>query len=275
VLIYQLTNCTAYQMMGYVIKTDGGKVIVIDGGGFEQSGELYRVLEMVGKNVDMWILTHVHNDHYGAILELFSKYDDITVSGLWGNPAESQELIDTLTENQIVQENEWKEGSKKLPFPIHRFNIGQEFDFDSVHLEVIAVDNPEITVNNSNNQSVVFKVTDGDFSILFLGDLGVEGGEKLLKTSGDKIKCTAVQMAHHGQGGVDRPVYEHIGAKYAFWPTPKWLWDNTPYLGGEPDKGHFVTKITAKWMEELNTISVTSFESTIVFDTKTEEWKNI
>lgn len=38
--IYQLTNTTAYQMMGYVIKTGGGETIVIDGGNHGQSDEL-------------------------------------------------------------------------------------------------------------------------------------------------------------------------------------------------------------------------------------------
>ena len=33
-LICQLTNCTPVQIMGYVIKTKNGKLIVIDGGGY-------------------------------------------------------------------------------------------------------------------------------------------------------------------------------------------------------------------------------------------------
>ena len=274
-LIYQLTNCTAYQMMGYVIKTDGGKVIVIDGGGFNQSSELYRVLEMVGKNVDMWILTHIHNDHYGAIAELFRNYDDVKVAGLWRNTATSEEVINSLSEGEARQHYEWNEIEKEFDFPLHRFSLNEEFDIDNVHIEVLEIEKPEILVNNHNNQSVVLKFTEGDFTMLFLGDLGVEGGEKLLKTAGDRVKCTAVQMAHHGQGGVDIAVYKKIGATYAFWPTPKWLWDNTPYLGGEPGIGPFVTPVTIKWMEELDTINVTSFESTIVFDTRTRTWKNI
>lgn len=274
-LIYQLTNCTPYQMMGYVIKTDGGKVIVIDGGGFQQSKELHRVLDIVGKEVDMWILTHAHNDHYGAIIELFRIYDDIKVKGLWSSTNLSPEVVEKMSPNEKNEYLKWVEYREELSFPLHTFSIGQEFDIDSVHIEVIAVDNPDIFVNNNNNQSTVLKFTDGDFSLLFLGDLGIEGGEKLLKTAGDKIQATAVQMAHHGQGGVDKSVYEKISAKYAFWPTPDWLWDNGPYLGGMPGIGPFVTPVTIKWMEELDTINVTSFESTTVFDTKTQEWKNI
>ena len=273
--IYQFTNTTAYQMMGYVIQTDNGKVIAIDGGNFKQSAELYRILEMVGKNVDMWILTHTHNDHYGAISDLFKEYNDITVRGFWANPCSSEKAIELMPDNEKEQYYEWLEIEKELGFPIHKFSLNEEFDIDNVHIEVLGIDNPDIFVNNCNNQSLVLKFTEGDFSFLVLGDLGVEGGEKLLAAVGDKVKSTAVQMAHHGQGGVDRAVYERVGAKYAFWPTPKWLWDNTPYLGGEPGIGPFVTPTTIKWMEEFNTINVTSFDSTVVFDTKTEQWHNI
>lgn len=274
-LIYQLTNCTAYQMMGYVIKTDNGKIIAIDGGGFEQSSELYKVLEIVGKEVDMWFLTHTHNDHYGAIVELFREHNDVKVCGIWRNPCETARIIDLLPPGEKRQLDEWSKCEKELNIPLHKMRVGQEFSVDNVHIEVLAINNPEILVNNHNNQSVVLRLTEGDFSILFLGDLGVEGGEKLIKQAGDALKSTAVQMAHHGQGGVDRAVYELVGARYAFWPTPKWLWDNTPYLGGEPGMGHFETPVTAKWMKELGAINVTSFDSTIVFDTKTEQWKNI
>ncbi len=274
-LIYQLTNCTAYQMMGYVIKTDSGKVIVIDGGGFFQSSELYKVLEIVGKNVDMWFLTHTHNDHYGAIVEIFRKYNDIAVGAFYESPITSDEVKECMSEAELKQVNEWNECKKELNIPLHNMSLNQEFYVDNVKIEVLGIDNPDILVNNSNNQSVVLKFTDGDFSILFLADLGIEGGEKLVRVAGDRLKSTAVQMAHHGQGGVDKNVYEYIGAKYTFWPTPKWLWDNTPYLGGEPGKGHFVTPVTAEWMKELGAINVTSFDKTIVFDTECETWYEI
>lgn len=274
-LIYQLTNCTAYQMMGYVVRTDGGKVIVIDGGGFFQSSELYKVLELVGKNVDMWFLTHSHNDHYGAIIELFKEHNDITVGAFFESPITSDEVKKNMSEAELKQVDEWDECKKELNIPLHNMSLNEEFYVDNVKIEVLGIDNPDILVNNSNNQSAVLKFTDGDFSIVFLADLGIEGGEKLVRVAGDKLKCTAVQMAHHGQGGVDKAVYEFIEAKYAFWPTPKWLWDNTPYLGGEPGKGHFVTHITAGWMKELGAINVTSFDGTVVFDTKSKTWHEI
>ena len=34
------------------------------------------------------------------------------------------------------------------------------------------------------------------------------------------------QMAHHGQDGVERDVYDAIDADVRFWATPIWVWRN-------------------------------------------------
>jgi len=54
--------------------------------------------------------------------------------------------------------------------------IGDCFVFGDLILEILAVKNPEITTNLLNNSSVVIRVQANDVSVLFLGDLGREGG---------------------------------------------------------------------------------------------------
>lgn len=268
--IYQLTNCTFVQMMGYIIKTDNGKVIVIDGGGYGQSPELYRVLKQVGDHVDMWFLTHSHNDHYASIMELFREHPEISVAGLWRSNCNTPEVVAAMSDAERRELKEWLCFEQETMVPLHTLHMWQKFSVDSVEIEVLGINNPEILENNSNNQSVVLKITEGDFSILFLGDLGIEGGEKLLKVAGDKVISTAVQMAHHGQRGVAKEVYEKIQATYAFWPTPIWLWNNTATLEDAFNTGPYDTRRTVGWMEALGTINITSFSNSVVFDTKTK-----
>lgn len=100
---------------------------------------------------------------------------------------------------------------------------------------------------------------------MILGDLGVEAGDKLLKLQGDKVRADMVQMAHHGQNGAERRVYEAIGAKYALWPTPDWLWTNT-INPAEPGKGPWKTLEVRQWMEALNTKAITCLEETTIID---------
>jgi len=117
----------------------------------------------------------------------------------------------------------------------------------------------------------VFKITEGDFSFLILGDLGTAASDRLM-ASGKDITATAVQLSHHGQGGSPERLYKAINPKFAFWPTPEWLWNNEAYLGdGKPDTGPFTSRQTRKWMETLGVINITSFTHTTAFDTKTLE----
>ena len=90
---------------------------------------------------------------------------------------------------------------------------------------------------------MVYRVEVDGKSILILGDLGATSGRLLLETvDHELIKADYCQMAHHGQNGVQRDVYEVIRPTYCLWPTPSWLWHN---MGdGGYDTGIFNTVVT-------------------------------
>ena len=107
-----------------------------------------------------------------------------------------------------------------------------------------------IKQNEVNNSSVVLRIEAADRSLLILGDLGVEGGDRLLATNpSELIKADYVQMAHHGQNGVGKNVYEAIDPDYCLWPTPDWLWENN--AGRGYDTHIWKTIVTRGWMSEL------------------------
>jgi hypothetical protein len=88
-------------------------------------------------------------------------------------------------------------------------------------------------------------------SVLFTGDLGAEGGEKLLKSKyADALPSDYVQMAHHGQAGVTEAFYRKVNPSYCLWPTPQWLWDNDKGQG--KGSGHWKTLAVRAWMDKLN-----------------------
>lgn len=102
-----------------------------------------------------------------------------------------------------------------------RINIGKD------KIEVLRTYNPKIKNNAGNNSSSIYKMTVKKNTLLFLGDLGIEGGEELLSLNKSSIKnMDYVQMAHHGQAGVSEDVYKIINPKYCMWPTTDWLWKN-------------------------------------------------
>ena len=115
----------------------------------------------------------------------------------------------------------------------------------------MGVKNPEITSNAVNNSSLVIRVSDSNKSVLFTGDLGMEGGQKLLNSPyRKKLRADYIQMAHHGQNGVDEVFYEAVQPKYCLWPTPLWLWDNDSSQG--KGTGPWDTLRVREWMERLN-----------------------
>ena len=54
-------------------------------------------------------------------------------------------------------------------------------------------------------------------------------------------------MAHHGQHGVDREVYQAVHARAALWPTPQWLYE----LPDPAMKKTYATLQVRQWMKEL------------------------
>ena len=130
--------------------------------------------------------------------------------------------------------------------------IGQEiFLGEEILLKILGNKNPEILVNLVNNSSLIFQISSKFKSVLFTGDLGIEGGDKVLENiSNSEIKSTHVQMAHHGQAGVSQEFYTAVEAKIALWPTPKWLWNNNLDSKGF-DTGKWKTITVRNWMNEL------------------------
>ena len=72
-----------------------------------------------------------------------------------------------------------------------------------------------------NGQNII-----SDKDILFLGDSYLETGNELLKNCYNDLKSYAVQMAHHGQNGVGKEVYDVIDQSICFFNAPKWLYEN-------------------------------------------------
>ena len=60
--------------MGYIIVGESGKLTVIDGGNHEDAEQIIALLQKYSgesvPTVDLWIITHSHLDHYGALREI-------------------------------------------------------------------------------------------------------------------------------------------------------------------------------------------------------------
>jgi beta-lactamase superfamily II metal-dependent hydrolase len=248
--LWQLQNQTGTQMMSYVIQTVHEKVIVIDGGMAGDAPFLAKFLLGLGGTVEDWFVTHAHNDHFDALAELLKQPGTLKIGAIHGSLPDAAWI------------NQWGSDPEKESFrlfgqamdgagrKVEDLSVGQTMDIDGVHIDVLGVKNPEITKNAINNSSVVLRVADAAKSVLFLADLGVEGGEKLLGSPlADRLPSDYVQMAHHGQQGVSEAFYQRVRPSYCLWPTPKWLWDNDN--GGGAGSGPWRTAEVRAWMDKM------------------------
>ena len=278
--IYQLAPHSCMLMEGYIIKTASDKIIVVDGG----SGEVYMdkaylpttIRALLGLKegeyfeIEAWFLSHGHNDHYGELLMMFREYDENSnykINNFYfdfpdfvnSHFDESDYTVSSLEELKAGFDKYAKvNGLQPVPGYFDYLNgrvvnadtvaQGLTISVDGVDFEILQTQSPEDDQVNGN--SMVFRVNpnyEGGRTCMFLNDTSVWSGAKLLKTYGDKLKSDIVQMAHHGQAGADKDVYETIDASLRLWPVPFWVWQNEEEykigevrswfgIGQEPDK---------------------------------------
>ena len=125
------------------------------------------------------------------------------------------------------------------------------YDIGEAHIDVLYSPNCEIQCNFVNNSSIILMLILGGKKTLFLGDAGIEEGERLLALYGENggLKADYVQMAHHGQNGVEKDVYAAIAPTACLWCTPDWLWNNDAGLGYNTHC--FKTVEVQGWMADL------------------------
>ena len=246
--ITQLSPQGSRQMMGYILETYSDKMIVVDGGTREDTENLKNYIHAHEDTVDYWFITHLHDDHIGAFLEIAND-ENITINNLVISINDIQWYRDNEPD-RINEVEEFYSLLENLNTNIIHAYLHQDFYIDNVKVQILGVNNPEITNNAGNNSSMVIKFNIHKKSILFLGDTGIESGQKLLEASGNDLESYALQMAHHGQAGVEEEVYQKVNPTICFWPTPDWLWNNDAGLG--EDSGTFQTKQTREWVSQLN-----------------------
>ncbi len=241
------------------ILESGDTLLVVDGGFISETPYLYEYLKSLGGHVMGWFLTHFHDDHFGAFHTMLEEHPDITVDRVYYNfpPKEflcveepKQTTLTTVELYGIVAA-----ATENRGIPVVTVKQGDAFEFDGgkVTVRVLRTHDMNLTTNRINNSSTVYRFEADGKSIIFLGDLGVEGGNQLMEiTPPELLHADFVQMAHHGQGGVSKECYAAISPTYTLWPTPSWLWDN---IGpGGYDSGPFGTVITRGWISSLRCV---------------------
>lgn len=245
--MWQFANRSHVQMMSYLIETPEGKVVMIDGGWHcpEDAANLKAQIDARGGRVDLWIITHGHDDHFGALLTLMEQdaCPEIGVLYMAFPPTEWFRTVENGNFYECVKA--FREQLDCHGIPVERLEAGMTLSCGGLSVEVLRGGDYE-AYNSINDSCVVLRAHFPQRDVLFLGDFGLEAGRDFLAVCPpEKLRCDIVQLAHHGQNGVDKAFYEIVQPKICLYTAPDWLWDNH---GGT---GPYATLITRGWMEEL------------------------
>ena len=167
--LLQVANRSRTQMMSYIIDSSDGKVIVIDGGFYceEDAENLYHLIKQRGGRVDLWLITHAHSDHLGALLWMMERYPvfDIQISRLCFH----------FPSNEWLAKREEYDYNKRFLYGVERHGIhvetpvtGDVIECGSISVEIVS--HPEAYENypQINPTSMIFLVHFPKRDVLFL-----------------------------------------------------------------------------------------------------------
>lgn len=244
-----LNSQSESQMLSAIIQTSEGKLIVVDGGLGDDGDYLKSQIQARGGHVAAWLLTHPHGDHVGALYKILQDEaagipSGITIDGIYYSFG-TREWYTMHDPSEKTMAHSIIGTFEGLPQSmLHTVTKGQTIQVDDVTILVMN-DRYELASDKGNNAGIVYKVYVNGKSILFLGDMAEEGGKKLLDDVGAALlKSDIVQMAHHGQNGVEESVYQAIDPTICLWPTPKWLWESSG--------NRYRIAETKSWISKLN-----------------------
>lgn len=180
-----------------LVELPQGKVMLIDGGGFPDN-TLFDVGRSIVapvlwnkkiKRIDYLVLSHPNSDHLNGLLFMARHFDigQVWQTG-WAADTQGFHQLQQVISQRHLNAPTWGDQPKH-----HRIN-GVAVDL----LWPPAEPDTPLVWPDTNNQSVVLKLTHGSHSILFPGDIERPVETVLIRQSSVKLNSTLLVAPHHG-----------------------------------------------------------------------------
>ena len=170
------------------IETPYKNQILIDGGPNSMILEkLAQEMPFWDKTIDLIILTHPEADHMTGLLSVLESYDIKRI--LWNGIV-----------RDTSQYDKWKEMIGEENAEIIIAHSSQEIKIGKVSLDILypfqSLEGEEI--KDSNDTSIVSRLTFGNNSFLFTGDATKVSENKMISQEGYDLNSDVLKVGHHG-----------------------------------------------------------------------------
>ena len=165
-----------------VLVQSAGENLLYDGGNRSHADEVVQYLKnQQVEKIDYMISSHYDEDHLGGLIACLNNFEVENVLG--SDYVHTSQLfndfMNTATANALI-----------VQYP----SVGDTYEFGTGSFTVMA---PSGISGNSNDNSVVIRLVNGDNSFLFMGD-AEETSEQDMISTGMNLDCDVLCLGHHG-----------------------------------------------------------------------------
>lgn len=174
---------------GIFITGPSGQQILIDGGpNLDALAGMGKRMSFFDRSIDLLILSHPDNDHVFALPDVLERYNVQTVllTGVVHDNSRYEEMLDIIERKKI---------------PVIVADPAKDIDLgDGLRLDVLwpqPVFFQKDAEGASNDTSIVLRLTYGEDSVLFTGDMEKDAEDAVL-AAGMNMDADVLKVAHHG-----------------------------------------------------------------------------
>ena len=165
-----------------ILVQSGGENLLYDGGNRSHADEVVQYLKnQQVETINYMISSHYDEDHLGGLVKCLDNFEVGHVLG--SDYVHTSDLFNTFmntaTAHAIIVE-----------YP----SVGDTYEFGTGSFTVMA---PDGISQNSNDNSVVIRLVNGNNSFMFMGD-AEETSEQDMISTGMNLDCDLLSLGHHG-----------------------------------------------------------------------------
>lgn len=160
--------------------------VLIDGGPDRKIlSELGKIMAFGDRSIDVVIESHPDADHITGLVDVLKNYD---VGAFIKPGVESQNKVHLALDTEVSE--------KQIPELLAR--RGMELDLGGGAKLDVLFPNQDVTNWETNDASIVAKLTYGKESFLLTGDSTKKAESILLNLNSDQLESTVLKAGHHG-----------------------------------------------------------------------------